>query len=326
MSPLSLNYKKSGVDIDKADRLVDFIQKRAPAIGGFSGLFDLKLKGEGPYQIVASTDGVGTKLKIAFQMNRHETVGIDLVAMCVNDLITCGAKPLFFLDYYAVGRLDLEKSKKVLSGIMEGCHQGRMTLLGGETAEMPGFYRSGEYDLAGFSVGIVEKRNVIDGRKIRPGDAIVGLPSSGVHSNGFSLVRKIFKGSLLKAYAQKLLTPTKIYVADIEKLSNGLRKCGHEILGLAHITGGGLVENVPRILPKNCRAFFHRLLWSVPPIFREIQRRGKISDSDMWRTFNMGIGMTIVVRPEAASAALKSLPGSFVIGEIRRGKTGAEIS
>jgi phosphoribosylformylglycinamidine cyclo-ligase len=201
-----------------------------------------------------------------------------------------------------------------------------MTLLGGETAEMPGFYRSGEYDLAGFSVGIVEKRNVIDGRKIRPGDAIVGLPSSGVHSNGFSLVRKIFKGSLLKAYAQKLLTPTKIYVADIEKLSNGLRKCGHEILGLAHITGGGLVENVPRILPKNCRAFFHRLLWSVPPIFREIQRRGKISDSDMWRTFNMGIGMTIVVRPEAASAALKSLPGSFVIGEIRRGKTGAEIS
>ncbi len=325
MSQNALSYKKSGVDMDKADRLVDFIQKRAPAIGGFSGLFDLKFGGSGPYQLVASTDGVGTKLKIAFEVNRHETVGIDLVAMCVNDLITCGAKPLFFLDYYAVGSLDLQKSKKVLSGILEGCRQGKMTLLGGETAEMPGFYRPGEYDLAGFAVGIVEKKNIIDGRKIRPGDVIVALPSSGVHSNGFSLVRKIFTGSLLKAYAQKLLTPTKIYVSDVEKLANGLKKRRHQILGLAHITGGGLIENVPRILPKNCRAFFDRRLWNIPPIFREIQERGKISDSDMWRTFNMGIGMAVVLRPEAVSSALKILPGAFVSGEIRRGETGAEI-
>ncbi len=311
--------------MDKADRLVDFIQKRAPAIGGFAGLFDLELNGEGPCQLVASTDGVGTKLKIAFEINRHETVGIDLVAMCVNDLITCGAKPLFFLDYYAVGKLELQKSKRVLSGIIEGCRQGKMALLGGETAEMPGFYQPGEYDLAGFAVGIVEKKKVIDGKNIRPGDAIVALPSSGVHSNGFSLVRKIFTGSLLNAYAQKLLTPTKIYVSDIEKLKKTLKQKRQEILGLAHITGGGLIENVPRILPKNCRASFNRNLWSVPSIFHEIQKRGKISDSDMWRTFNMGIGMAVVLRPEAVSAALQSFPGAFVAGEIRPGKTGVEV-
>ncbi len=322
---MSFSYKKSGVDIDKADQLVDFIQKRAPAIGGFSGLFDLKLDGPGPYQLVASTDGVGTKLKIAFEMNRHHTVGIDLVAMCVNDLITCGSKPLFFLDYYATGRLNLQKSKKILSGILEGCRQGKMALLGGETAEMPGFYQDGEYDLAGFSVGIVAKKNLIDGKKIAPGDVILGLPSSGVHSNGFSLVRSVFKGSLLKKYASKLLTPTRIYVSDIEKLTRGLKKRRHQILGLAHITGGGLIENVPRILPPQCRAFFDRRLWRVPEIFREIQRRGNVSDSDMWRTFNMGIGMVVILRSKAALEALKILPGSLIIGEIRKGMSGAEI-
>jgi phosphoribosylformylglycinamidine cyclo-ligase len=325
MSPLPLSYKKSGVDIDKADRLVDFIQKRAPAIGGFSGLFDLKLDGPGPYQLVASTDGVGTKLKIAFETDRHHTVGIDLVAMCVNDLITCGAKPLFFLDYYATGRLNLQKSKKILSGILEGCRQGKMTLLGGETAEMPGFYQEGEYDLAGFSVGIVNKRNLIDGKEIAHGDVILGLSSSGVHSNGFSLVRSVFKGSLLKKYAPRLLNPTKIYVSDIEKLALGLKKRGHRILGLAHITGGGLIENVPRILPPQCRAFFDRRLWRVPEIFCEIKRRGNVSDLDMWRTFNMGIGMVVILRPKAVLEALKILPGSIVIGEIRKGPNGAEI-
>ncbi len=322
---MSFNYKKAGVNIDLADRLVDFIQKRAPAIGGFSGLFPLKLNGAGPYQLVASTDGVGTKLKVAFALDRHETVGIDLVAMCVNDLITCGASPLFFLDYYATSKLDLKRSQKILSGIMEGCRQGRMTLLGGETAEMPGFYSSGEYDLAGFSVGLVQNKDLIDGRNIQKGDLILALPSSGLHSNGFSLVRKIFSGKLLKEWGRELIQPTRIYVEDVFQLSQGLKKRGHKILGLAHITGGGLIENVPRILPKNCRAVFRRDFWQRPAIFSEIQKRGRVPEAEMWRTFNMGIGMIAVIRPDALLPALKILPGSFLAGKIASGKTGAEI-
>ena len=322
---MSLSYKKSGVNIDLADRLVDFIQKRAPAIGGFSGLFPLEIGGVKGYQLVASTDGVGTKLKIAFALSRHETVGIDLVAMCVNDLITCGATPLFFLDYYATAKLDLKKSQKILSGIMEGCRQGKMALLGGETAEMPGFYAQGEYDLAGFAVGLVHKRDLVDGRQIRPGDLILALPSSGLHSNGFSLTRKIFTGPAFKKWGDELIKPTRIYVDDVSRLNLGLKKCGQKILGLAHITGGGLIENVPRILPKNCRAVFDRNLWRTPLIFSEIQRLGRVSDSEMWRTFNMGIGMVAVLRPAALSAALKILPGSFLVGQIKRGVIGAEV-
>lgn len=322
---MSLDYKKSGVHIDLADRLVDFIQKRAPAIGGFSGLFPLKIPGAKGYRLVASTDGVGTKLKIAFALNRHETVGIDLVAMCVNDLITCGGVPLFFLDYYASSRLDLKKSQKILSGILEGCRQGKMVLLGGETAEMPGFYSAGEYDLAGFSVGIVHQKDLIDGSSIRPGDKILALPSSGLHSNGFSLARKIFSGRRMKKWGEELLRPTRIYVEDLARLSEGLKKRGQKILGLAHITGGGLIENVPRILPKNCRAVFDRGSWDPPEIFSEIRRLGHISESEMSRTFNMGIGMIAVLRPEALLSALKILPGSFGVGEIVKGKTGAEI-
>src|SRR5208282_4057699 len=248
-----LTYKKAGVDIDLADKLVEHIQKNAPAIGGFAGLFPLDLVG-GDWCLVACTDGVGTKLKIAFELDLHETVGIDLVAMCVNDLITCGAKPLFFLDYYATGKLDLERSKRVLAGIMEGCRQGHSVLLGGETAEMPGFYKSGEYDLAGFAVGIVRKSEAIDGTQIRPGDLILGLPSTGFHSNGFSLVRKVFKKADLKRFGRQLLAPTKIYVEDFERLKDGLGKEGQQILGLAHITGSGLPGNVPRFLPNNCKA------------------------------------------------------------------------
>ena len=257
----TLSYRKSGVDTALADKLVDHIQKNAPAIGGFAGLYPLNLPGGEGYHLVACTDGVGTKLKIAFELDKHDTIGIDLVAMCVNDLITCGAKPLIFLDYYATGKLDLNRSKKILAGIIEGCRLGRSVLLGGETAEMPGFYQKGEYDLAGFSVGIVKRSEVIDGTKIFPGDLILGLKSSGLHSNGFSLVRQAFKGAALKKWAPKLITPTRIYVDEIERLKQGLAAEDQIILGLAHITGGGIVENVPRVLPRGCRAVFKRSMW-----------------------------------------------------------------
>ncbi|MBI5243228.1 MAG: phosphoribosylformylglycinamidine cyclo-ligase [Elusimicrobia bacterium] len=317
-----MTYKKAGVDIDLADKLVDYIRKKAPAIGGFTGLVPLKLGGAGEWLLAATTDGVGTKLKLAFELDRHQTVGIDLVAMCANDLITCGAKPLLFLDYYAVGRLDLERSKRVLDGILEGCRLGRLVLLGGETAEMPGFYLPGEYDLAGFAVGIVRKDEVIDGSKISPGDLILGLPSSGVHSNGFSLVRKAFHGRELRERARKLLTPTRIYVPDIQRLVEGLRRSGQTVLGLSHITGGGIPENVPRILPKNCRAAFRKKAWKVPAVFREIQGRGNVPEAEMWRTFNMGIGMAVVIRPNALELSRKLLPDALLIGEIVPGKAG----
>ncbi|OGS34362.1 MAG: phosphoribosylformylglycinamidine cyclo-ligase, partial [Elusimicrobia bacterium RIFOXYA2_FULL_69_6] len=249
-------YKKAGVDIALADKLVDYIQEKAPAIGGFSGLMPLG-PGNKDWLLAATTDGVGTKLKFAFELDRHETVGIDLVAMCVNDLITCGARPLLFLDYYAMGKLDLRRSKRILDGILEGCRQGRLVLLGGETAEMPGFYPPGEYDLAGFAVGIVHKSEVIDGSRIRPGDLILGLPSSGVHSNGFSLVRKVM-GRAPKAVKRRLLTPTRIYVPEVQRLCEGLRSARQRVLALAHITGGGLPENLPRVLPRRCRAVLRK--------------------------------------------------------------------
>ena len=321
----ALTYRKSGVNIDLADKLVDHIHKKAPAIGGFAGLFPLDINGDGPYQLVACTDGVGTKLKIAFKLNKHETIGIDLVAMSVNDLITCGAKPLIFLDYYATGKLDLKRSKRILEGILEGCRLGRSALLGGETAEMPGFYPKGEYDLAGFAVGIVKQSEVIDGTKIFPGDLILGLRSSGLHSNGYSLVRKVFKGPLLKKWGPKLLTPTRIYVDDILRLKEGLRQKGQIILGLSHITGGGIVENVPRILPKGCRAVFRKGSWAVPAVFTELQKRGRVPEAEMWRTFNMGIGMVIVIRPNSLFLAQQLLPEATLIGEIVKGKNEVEL-
>ncbi|MBI4425758.1 MAG: phosphoribosylformylglycinamidine cyclo-ligase [Elusimicrobia bacterium] len=315
-----LTYKKAGVDTELADRLVEHIQKRAPSIGGFSGLFPLKFAGPGEYCLVASTDGVGTKLKLAFLLDRHETIGIDLVAMCVNDLITCGAKPLLFLDYYATGKLELEKSKRILAGILEGCRQGQSALLGGETAEMPGFYRRGEYDLAGFSVGIVPRSEVIDGTKIFPGDLVLGLPSSGVHSNGFSLVRKVFKGRDLKRWGPKLLVPTRIYVEDVALLQRGFKEAGHIILGMAHITGAGIPGNLPRILPRGCKAVLHTKAWKVPAIFQAIQEKGRVPDAEMWTTFNMGIGMCVVIRPTSLQLALKLLPHARLIGEIIGGR------
>lgn len=325
MASAALTYRKSGVDIDLADKLVDHIQKKAPAIGGFAGLFPLDLDGSGPWDLVACTDGVGTKLKLAFALDKHDTIGIDLVAMSVNDLVTCGAKPLIFLDYYATGKLSLKRSKRIIAGIMEGCRQGRCVLLGGETAEMPSMYPEGEYDLAGFAVGIVKRSEVIDGSKIFPGDLILGLPSSGLHSNGYSLVRQVFKGKDLAKWGKALLTPTTIYVDAVSRLQAAFRCEQKIILGLSHITGGGLVENVPRILPRGRKAVFRKNSWKRPALFGEVQRRGNVPEKEMWRTFNMGIGMVIVIRPDSLELARSVLPEARLIGEVFAGKHEVEV-
>jgi phosphoribosylformylglycinamidine cyclo-ligase len=315
-----ITYKKSGVDIKLADKFTEFLEKKSKAIGGFAGLLPVpEMKNK--YSLVASTDGVGTKLKLAFLLDRHDTIGIDLVAMCVNDLLCCGARPLLFLDYYATGKLDLPRSKKIIAGILEGCRQGESALLGGETAEMPGFYQPGEYDLAGFSVGIVKNSEALDGRKVRAGDILIGLPSTGFHSNGFSLIRRVLDGKkLLEKYAARLLTPTRIYVKDINKLRAALKKQKHDVLALAHITGSGIPGNLPRVLPKHLGAVVHTNTWKVPPLMREIQRLGNIPEPDMWDSFNMGLGMIAVVRPAAVKTALKTLKGSRLIGEVIKGR------
>ncbi len=312
-------YKKAGVDIRLADRFTEFLQKKSEAIGGFAGVFPLRETG-GEYSVVASTDGVGTKLKLAFLLDRHDTVGIDLVAMCVNDLLCCGAKPLFFLDYYATPKLDLRRSKKIIDGIMEGCRQSGCALLGGETAELPGFYKPGEYDLAGFSVGLLKRGEEIDGKKVRPGDALIGLPSTGFHSNGYSLIRAVMKGAPLKEHARALLTPTKIYVRDITALRSALRRAGHDILGLSHITGSGIPGNLPRFFPKGVSAVLRKGSWKVPAVVRLVQRRGRISEAGMFDTFNMGLGMIAAVRPAALKTALKAVPGALHIGEMVKGR------
>ncbi len=312
-------YKKSGVNIKLADKFTKFLEKKSKAIGGFAGILPVEESGN-EASVVASTDGVGTKLKLAFILNKHDTIGIDLVAMCVNDIIVCGARPLLFLDYYAVGKLELEKSKQIMKGILEGCQSAESVLLGGETAEMPGFYKDGEYDLAGFSVGIIENVDIIDGSKIKAGDVLIGLKSTGFHSNGFSLIRKILEDkNLLKKYALKLLTPTKIYVKDIKELKAALQET-NGILGLAHITGGGIEGNLIRILPKNIQAIVYKKKWKVPSIMKEIQKLGKVPDKEMWKTFNMGIGMIAVVRKEDAKLALTTLKDAIIIGEIKKGK------
>lgn len=312
-------YKKAGVDIRLADRFTEFLQKKSEAIGGFAGVFPLRETG-GEYSVVASTDGVGTKLKLAFLLDRHDTVGIDLVAMCVNDLLCCGAKPLFFLDYYATPKLDLPRSKKVIDGILEGCRQAGCSLLGGETAELPGFYKPGEYDLAGFSVGLLKRGEEIDGKKVRPGDALVGLPSTGFHSNGYSLIRAVMKGAPLKKHARALLTPTKIYVRDIAAMRAALRRAGHDILGLSHITGSGIPGNLPRFFPKGVSAALRKGAWRVPPVMDVVQARGRISEAEMYDTFNMGLGMIAAVRPAALKTALKAVPGAVHIGEMAKGR------
>ncbi|OGQ51104.1 MAG: phosphoribosylformylglycinamidine cyclo-ligase, partial [Deltaproteobacteria bacterium RIFCSPLOWO2_02_FULL_53_8] len=278
--------------------------------------------------IISSTDGVGTKLMLAFMTDRHDTVGIDLVAMSVNDILVSGAEPLFFLDYFATGRLDAARAADVIRGIAKGCKAAGCALVGGETAEMPGLYKDGEYDLAGFAVGVVDKKKIIDGRKIKAGDTLIGLESSGLHSNGYSLARKVIfermrlrhtdtPAGLKKTIGETLLTPTRIYVKPVRQLMTEIN-----LLGMAHITGGGLIENIPRILPKGLKAVIEKGSWPTPPIFKLIQDNGQIKDTEMSRTFNCGIGMVLVVRQADADAAVRRLhqlkEKAHIIGNIAK--------
>jgi len=315
VSPQAWTYARAGVDIDAGDALVDRIRKRLPSIGDFAGLFPFPKGMKKPY-LVGCTDGVGTKLKIAQDLGIHDTIGIDLVAMNVNDLICCGARPLFFLDYFAAGKLDVDVAEKVLGGIIDGCKEAGCALIGGETAEMPGMYPPGEYDLAGFSVGVVDESERVRNDRIRPGDVLLGLPSSGVHSNGYSLVRALFKGNDLKKWGKKLLAPTRIYVKPVLR---ALKAHPGAVKGLAHITGGGLLENVPRFLPKTMDAVFFKASWPVPEVFTEMERRGRVAEREMFRTFNMGLGMVLAVDRHKADAVQKLLSPCYRVGRVEKG-------
>jgi len=314
----SLSYAEAGVDIDAGDALVERIKPFAKrtlrpevlaGIGGFGALVDIGQRYRHPV-LVAGTDGVGTKLKLAFALDRHDTVGIDLVAMSVNDILVQGAEPLFFLDYFASGKLDIDIAEAVIKGIAKGCEQANCALIGGETAEMPGMYAAGEYDLAGFAVGVVEKDAIIDGRSIAAGDVVLGIASSGPHSNGFSLIRRIVEATRVhlempfegRTLGDVLLEPTRIYVRPLLRLMREV-----PVKGIAHITGGGLVENIPRVLPNNVQARIERARWTRPPIFDWLQREGKVKDAEMHRVFNCGIGMVVVVAANDVNRALAVL-------------------
>ncbi len=328
-------YKQAGVDINAGN---EFLRRIRPLVrstfrpevlgdvGGFGGLFGLPPGRFKEPVLVSGTDGVGTKLKVAWMMNRHDTIGIDLVAMCVNDVLVCGAEPLFFLDYFATGKLSLPVGEAVVTGLTEGCKQAGCALIGGETAEMPSCYAEGEYDLAGFAVGVVERATLIDGRDIVPGDMIVGLASTGLHSNGYSLARRVLfeeakldmgakVGGLESPLGETLLTPTRIYVKSVLALLKEV-----PIKGLAHITGGGLTENLPRILPESCTARIAVASWPIPGIFDLVQQTGRVGDDEMYRVFNMGIGMAIVVAAKDAdrlvASATKLGERAFRIGQI----------
>jgi phosphoribosylformylglycinamidine cyclo-ligase len=303
---MGLTYRDAGVDIDEGDALVERIKPHArktlrpevlAGIGGFGGLFEVP-KGYREPVLVAGTDGVGTKLKLAFASNRHETVGIDLVAMSVNDVVVCGAEPVVFLDYYATSRLRLEIAEHVVAGIAEGCLRAGCALIGGETAELPGFYSEGEYDLAGFCVGVVEKSRILDGSRVRAGDVVLGLASSGLHSNGYSLARKVFGDRPAAELLDLLLEPTRIYVKDCLAVRASI-----DVHAFAHVTGGGLPGNLPRVLPAEHRAVLRARSWPRPRIFELLQRAGKIDDAEMLRTFNCGVGMCAIVRREDAAGA-----------------------
>jgi phosphoribosylformylglycinamidine cyclo-ligase len=325
----ALSYRDAGVDIDAGDALVEKIKPFAKrtmrpevlaGIGGFGALCALPAKYKQPV-LVSGTDGVGTKLKLAFELDKHDTVGIDLVAMSVNDVLVQGAEPLFFLDYFACGKLEQRVAADVIKGIARGCEQAGCALIGGETAEMPDFYAVGEYDLAGFCVGVVEKDRILDGRSIKPGDAILGLASSGPHSNGFSLIRKILQREKPKAM-EGLLEPTRIYVKPVLKLLESI-----PVKGLAHITGGGLTGNVPRILQDGLRAVLRKSAWPRPEVFQWLQRAGNVAEDEMHGVFNCGIGMVVVVDPADAKRAAEHLRASgetvYEIGAIEKGP-GAE--
>ncbi|QGG46287.1 phosphoribosylformylglycinamidine cyclo-ligase [Heliorestis convoluta] len=309
----SLTYAQAGVDITAGNRAVELMKSAVKStfrrevltdIGGFGGLFALDIKKYEEPVLVSGTDGVGTKLRVAMMMDRHDSIGIDCVAMCVNDILVQGAEPLFFLDYLAVGKLEPEKVAAIVGGVAEGCRQAGCALIGGETAEMPGFYAEDDYDIAGFTVGVVDRSRIINGSTIRPGDLLIALPSSGIHSNGYSLARKVFFDhagytvdtylpQLGKTVGEELLTPTRIYATVVKKLLEGA-----SVKGMAHITGGGITENLPRILPKGMRAAVELGRWPALPVFSTIKSLGNVAEAEMLRTFNCGLGYIIVVAPE----------------------------
>ena len=337
----SSRYAESGVDIDKGNEFIDRIKPIVSKtfqrgvltdIGGFGGLFAL---GGDRYKdpvLVSSTDGVGTKLKIATMCNKHDTIGIDLVAMCVNDLLVQGAEPLFFLDYFACSSLDVDVAEQVIAGIASGCELAGCALVGGETAEMPGMYQPGEYDLAGFCVGAVEKDEIIDGSQVAAGDVLIGLGSSGLHSNGFSLVRHVLEKNNTrlsddfngKAFVDTLLEPTRIYIKPVLELLKTVR-----LKGISHITGGGLLENLPRIMPDNTRASINSASWTWPPVFQWLMENGNIERQEMYRTFNCGIGLVLIVAAEQADDAIQSLNNlgeqAWLLGEIEPFEQGPQV-
>ena len=340
-----MDYKKAGVDIEAGYRAVELMKKHIASttrsevlggIGGFSGAFDIsRFKDMDQPTLVSGTDGVGTKLKLAFLMDKHDTVGIDCVAMCVNDIACAGGEPLFFLDYIACGKNYPEKIASIVSGVADGCRQSDAALIGGETAEMPGFYPEDEYDLAGFAVGVVDRKDLITGESIRPGDVLLGIASSGVHSNGFSLVRKVFSmdretlgtyhEELGRTLGEALLEPTKIYV----KALRSVRESGVRIKGCSHITGGGFYENIPRMLPEGIRAVVKKDSYEVPAIFRMLAKQGQIEEHMMYNTYNMGIGMVLAVDPADADTAAAAIRAAgeqcFVIGQTEAGEKGVTV-
>ncbi|MBM4133305.1 MAG: phosphoribosylformylglycinamidine cyclo-ligase [Nitrospira sp.] len=334
-------YRQAGVDIEAGDELVrritplvrtTFRPEVMTDLGGFGGLFRFQAEKFKEPVLVSGTDGVGTKLKIAFLMDKHDTVGIDLVAMCVNDVAVSGAEPLFFLDYFATGKLAVDKAEAVVKGVAEGCRQAGCALIGGETAEMPSFYPEGEYDLAGFAVGVVDRPRIIDGRAIKQGDAVIGLASTGLHSNGYSLARRVLldegklsltskPADLDRTLGEALLAPTRIYAKQILTLA---AEC--HIKGIAHITGGGLTENLPRVLPDGSVAQLKRAAWPVPPLFAMLAKMGKVEQEEMYRVFNMGIGLVLVVPAEQADRVISRAgelgDRGYKIGEIVAGPAG----
>ena len=340
-----MDYKKAGVDIEAGYKSVELMKKHVQStmreevltnIGGFSGAFSMKkFKDMENPTLVSGTDGVGTKLKLAFIMDKHDTIGIDCVAMCVNDIACAGGEPLFFLDYIACGKNFPEKIATIVSGVADGCRQSEAALIGGETAEMPGFYPEDEYDLAGFAVGVVDEKDLITGKDLRKGDVLIGIASSGIHSNGYSLVRKVFEmteeslntyyDELGSTLGEALLTPTKIYVKALKAVKNA----GVVIKGCSHITGGGFYENVPRMLPEGVRAVVHKDSYEVPAIFKLLAETGEIDEKMMYNTYNIGIGMMVAVDNKDVDAALEALKEAgetaYVVGEIENGEKGVTV-
>lgn len=340
-----MDYKKAGVDIEAGYKSVELMKQHIAktmrpevlgGIGGFSGAFSMeKFKNMEKPTLVSGTDGVGTKLKIAFTMDKHDTVGIDCVAMCVNDIACAGGEPLFFLDYIACGRNEPEKIATIVKGVAEGCIQSECALIGGETAEMPGFYPIEEYDLAGFAVGVVDEKDLITGKDIAAGDTLIGIASSGIHSNGFSLVRSVFTiteesldtyyDSLGKTLGEALIVPTKIYVKTLKEI----KKAGVRIKGCSHITGGGFYENIPRMLPENVCAMIKKDSYTIPPIFQMLAKDGDINEKTMYNTFNMGIGMVLAVSPSDADKVLEAIAAAgetgYIIGHVEAGQKGVTL-